>query len=137
MQLPPTPAIAGLDTARLDELRDLDPGETTYLDRAIANFERNSARPARGAADAHRRRTTTASCGPSAHRLLGSALNLGASVAVEPLRAIEDLADRGTTESAGALLPALEGALRRAREQLVTYQQAAHSLVEAHRASTT
>ena len=136
MQLPPTPAIAGLDTARLDELRDLDPGETTYLDRAIANFERNSlALPAE--LSTHIAQDDHGQLRASAHRLLGSALNLGASVAVEPLRAIEDIADRGTTETAGALLPALEGALRRAREQLVTYQQAAHSLVEAHRASTT
>jgi len=31
-------AFAGLEVPRLDELRDLDPGNTTYLDRAIGNF---------------------------------------------------------------------------------------------------
>ncbi len=130
MQFPPTPPIAGLDTDRLDELRDLDPGDTAYLDRAIGNFERNSRalpdvlRAHIGAADHDQLRADS-------HRLLGSALNLGASMAVGPLRAIEELADRGTTDGAEALLPALEGALSRAREQLALYQEAAHALIQA------
>ncbi|VXB63163.1 hypothetical protein [Nocardioides sp. AX2bis] len=121
MQLPPTPAIAGLDVERLDELRDLDPGNTTYLDRALANFVRNSLEaPAKfreiiADGDAAQLRA-------SAHRLLGSALNLGTVVAVEPLRALEAHADSGTTAGAELLVPAADGALRRGRAQLALYQ---------------
>ncbi len=136
MQLPPTPAITGLDTDRLDELRDLDPGETTYLDRAIANFERNS-RALPDTLQAHVSAADHDQLRADSHRLLGSALNLGASVAVEPLRAIEELADRGTTDGAQAILPVLEEALSRAREQLARYQEAAHAVVASHRASGT
>lgn len=36
------PGPDGLARERLDELRDLDPGNTAYLDRAIGNFVRNT-----------------------------------------------------------------------------------------------
>jgi len=121
MHLAPTPPIAGLDTERLDELRDLDPGVTTYLDRAIANFDRNSAAApvafARVIAEGD-----AAQLRAGAHRLLGSALNLGAVVAVEPLRALEAHGDSGTTAGAEPLVPSVDGALRRAREQLAIYR---------------
>ncbi|GAA0980400.1 hypothetical protein ENKNEFLB_02040 [Nocardioides aquaticus] len=122
MHLPPTPSIAGLDVERLDELRDLDPGDTSYLDRAVANFVRNSLeapavfREIIAAGDANRLRA-------SAHRLLGSALNLGTVVAVEPLRALESHGDSGTTDGAELLVPAADGALRRGRAQLALYQE--------------
>lgn len=121
MHLPPTPAIAGLDVERLDELRDLDPGDTTYLDRAVANFVRNSLEaPAKFReiiADGDATQLQA-----SAHRLLGSALNLGTVVAVEPLRALESHGDSGTTAGAELLVPAADGALRRGRAQLALYQ---------------
>ncbi len=121
MHLPPTPPIAGLDVERLDELRDLDPGDTTYLDRALANFDRNS----RTAPETFRRLIAegdAAQLRASAHRLLGSALNLGTVVAVESLRALEAHGDSGTTDGAELLVPAADGALRRGREQLALYQ---------------
>lgn len=121
MCLPPTHPISGLDTARLDELRDLDPGDSTYLDRAISNFERNSeALPAQvrehiAAGDAAALRAVS-------HKLLGSALNLGAVVAVEPLRALEEIGDQHTTVGAAELVPTVEGVLRKARELLGVYR---------------
>ncbi len=120
MQLPPTPPIAGLDVERLDELRDLDPGDTTYLDRALANFDRNS----RAAPEQFRQCIAlgdAAQLRASAHRILGSALNLGTVVAVDPLRALEAHGDSGTTAGAELLVPAADGALRRGREQLAIY----------------
>ena len=112
--------IDGLDTARLDELRELDPGESSYLRRAIGNFERNSL-----AAPAELRELALAQnpaqLRSSAHRLLGSALNLGAGVAVPPLRALEALGDRHTTDGALELLPEVEATLAQARAQLAAY----------------
>lgn len=129
MHLPPTPAIAGLDVERLDELRDLDPGDTTYLDRAVANFMRNST----AAPETFRQIIAdgdAAQLRASAHRLLGSALNLGAVVAVEPLRALEAHGDTGTTAGAELLVPATDGALRRGREQLALYQAVYREMVD-------
>lgn len=117
---PRPPVLDGIDVARLDELRDLDPGDHTYLGRAIANFERNSAAAPEAmrvlieAGDAAQLRS-------SAHRMLGSALNLGATVAVAPLRTLEEFGDRGVTEGAADHLPAVEAGLRQAREQLRAY----------------
>lgn len=128
MHLPPTPPIPGLDTERLDELRDLDPGNTTYLDRAIANFDRSS-REAPGAFEQTIASGDAAQLRADAHRLLGSALNLGAVVAVEPLRALETHGETGTTEGAHLLVPAADGALRRAREQLAAYQHSYRSML--------
>ncbi len=129
MPLPPTPAIPGLDTGRLDELRDLDPGDTTYLDRAIGNFARNSS-----LAPEAFRELILAGDAPglraAAHKLLGGALNLGATVAVECLRAVESHAERGTTDGADALVPSVDGALRRAREQLALYQATYAEMVD-------
>lgn len=121
MHFPPTPPIAGLDTERLDELRDLDPGSTAYLDRAIANFRRNSAAAPAAFAEVIAE-GDAAQLRAAAHRLLGSALNLGAVVAVDPLRALEAHGDAGTTAGAEPLVPSADGALRRAREQLALYQ---------------
>ena len=116
----PAQDLDGLDTSRLDELRELDPDDISYLRRAIGNFERNSlAAPAELrdlvlTQDPSRLRS-------SAHRLLGSALNLGAGVAVAPLRALEALGDRHTTEGALELLPEVERTLAQARAQLAAY----------------
>lgn len=111
-----------LDTHRLDELRDLDPGETAYLDRAIGNFLRNSAAVPeilRG----HIAREDHLGLRNTAHKLLGSALNLGVRVAVEPLRAVEEQGEQGSVTTAEALLPALEVALETGCLQLTAYQR--------------
>ena len=120
-ELPPTAPIAGLDTARLDMLRDLDPGDTTYIDRAIGNFQRNSA-----AAEASIAELVAAGDGPglkaAAHKIAGSALNLGAPRAGEAARALEHAANSGSTAGADELLAELRKAMAEARELLLAYQ---------------
>ena len=119
--LPPTPPIDGLDVERLDMLRDLDPGDTTYLDRAIGNFRANSVTavdPRRAPvladdADAMRQ---------AAHKLAGSALNLGVVRSAAAARALEWLGDAGTTEGALELVGPLVAALHEGRELLDSYQ---------------
>lgn len=93
----PTPPIDGLDTERLDMLRDLDPGDTTYLDRAIGNFVANtgaavdSLDEAIAGADAEQIRAIS-------HKLSGSASNLGVVDAAENARALELIALEGHAE---------------------------------------
>jgi HPt (histidine-containing phosphotransfer) domain-containing protein len=69
-------ALAGLELDRLDELRDLDPGNTAYLDRAIGNFVDNT--PGTYATIAA---AVEAGDAPAlkqvVHKLAGGALNLG------------------------------------------------------------
>ena len=71
---------ARLDLARIDELRDLDPGDTSYLDRAIGNFVTNSPtalatiREACAAGDVETLKQVS-------HKLAGGALNLGVTAA--------------------------------------------------------
>ncbi|MEO9326083.1 Hpt domain-containing protein [Nocardioides sp. C4-1] len=119
--LGPTPPIDGVDVERLDTLRDLDPGDTSYLDRAIANFQVNSADAvaavhaaiAAGDVDTLRAR---------AHKIAGSALNLGLPRAGEAARAVELAADTGSVDPAVALVPELEAAMAEGRRLLLTYR---------------
>jgi PAS domain S-box-containing protein len=110
-----------LDTDRLDMLRDLDEDNTDYLDRAIGNFLTNShtgldtIREAVAAGDA-------AALRAAAHKLAGSALNLGVTYAGEALRSLEFLGDEGTVEGAEDKLVVAETALARGRDELLAYQ---------------
>ncbi|WP_182524200.1 response regulator [Nocardioides dongkuii] len=119
----PSSPVDGLDLERLDMLRDLDPGTTTYLDRAIGNFMANTPgavediRAAIAAGDAPALRA-------AAHKLAGSALNLGVPYAGEAAQRIELLADTGTCDGAAELVPGLEEILERARVGLRAYQAA-------------
>ena len=119
--LPPTAPIVGLDVERLDMLRDLDPGNTDYLDRAIGNFSRNSVAAVETirehilAGDADKMRQAS-------HKLAGSALNLGVQSSAAAARQIEWLGDAGTTQGALEMVPALEEALEEGRALLRTYQ---------------
>ncbi len=121
-ELPPTGPMPGLDTERLDMLRDLDPGDTTYIDRAIGNFQVNSA-----AAVASIRQLVAdndaAGLRATAHKIAGSALNLGIARSAEAARALEQIADQGTTEGAAELLDELDAAMAEGREQLLAYQR--------------
>lgn len=118
---PPTAPIEGLDVERLDDLRDLDPGDTTYLDRAIGNFQVNSAAAVEvlraaaldGDLDVLKARS---------HKIAGSALNLGAPRAGAAARAVELAADSGSVAAAAALLDELDEAMSEARSLLLTYQ---------------
>ncbi len=118
---PPTPPIAGLDTERLDSLRDLDPGDTAYLDRAIGNFQVNSV-AAVEAIRAAAAEGDAATLRARAHKIAGSALNLGVPRAGEAARALELASESGSTGGAAALLPELEESMAEGRALLLTYQ---------------
>ena len=108
-----SPAPRDLDLARLDMLRDLAPGDTTYLDRAIGNFvssgpdHLDAIRAAVDDADPIALRA-------SAHRLAGGAANLGLIAVAAAARDLELLADKGTHTRRGGRAPAPgRGARRR------------------------
>jgi HPt (histidine-containing phosphotransfer) domain-containing protein len=58
----------------------------------------------------------------AAHKLAGSALNLGVTYAGEALRSLEFLGDEGTVEGAEDKLVVAETALARGRDELLAYQ---------------
>ncbi|MBB3044055.1 response regulator [Nocardioides soli] len=113
--------LDGLAIERLDELRDLDPGDTTYLDRAIGNFVRNTP----GTLETIRR-AIDADDAPTlkqvSHKLAGGALNLGVAPAGRTAQQIELLADTGTTTGAAELADRLERELEAGRTALLAYQ---------------
>jgi CheY-like chemotaxis protein/HPt (histidine-containing phosphotransfer) domain-containing protein len=121
----PTQARDGdgvLDLDRLDMLRDLDPTSTTYLDRAIANFIARGPESVgtirRAVADGNAEALTQA-----AHRLKGSALNLGMPAVGHLAYELEMLGDGGGTPVATDLLDSLEEALAQAVGRVREYQR--------------
>ncbi len=110
-----------LDLARLDLLRDMDPLDTTYLDRVTGRFEESTRAAAAdlrcaveaGDADALR---------AHAHKLAGGAANLGAVEVAALARELEALGDAGTTSGAASLLPRLVSSLDRARAGVRAYR---------------
>ncbi|MCR6033519.1 response regulator [Nocardioides sp. zg-579] len=117
----PSNPVDGLDVERLDMLRDLDPGNTAYLDRAIGNFLANTG-PA-----VDRLRELVAGddvdgMRQAAHKLAGSALNLGVTDVGLTARELELLGDAGTTEGALPVLAALEAAVERGQRLLEGYR---------------
>ena len=120
----PAPSYARLDLERLAELRDLDdPGEArSYVDRAIGNFLVSAAgdlatmSAAAAAGDAHQLRAV-------AHRLAGSALNLGAVSLGQSARSVEECASTGALADAAAALPGLAVELSADLEALRSYQR--------------
>ncbi|MDN4163540.1 response regulator [Nocardioides abyssi] len=123
VEMAPSDPIDGLDVERLDMLRDLDPGNTAYLDRAIGNFLANSGPTVerlrelveQDDADAVRQ---------AAHKLAGSALNLGVVEVGAAARELEFLGDAGTTEGAGRLVDALDASVQRGQGLLAAYRAA-------------
>ncbi len=112
-----------LDRNRLDMLRDMVAGDTSYLDRAIGNFVTN----APGSLDAITaavRASGAADLQHAAHRLAGSALNLGVTGVGNRARELELIADGGTTSGAAGLLPGLADALAQGVTALLAYQAA-------------
>ena len=106
---------------RLDELRDLDPGNTTYLDRAIGNFMRNTPETlvAIRAAAADR---DAAELKHLSHKLAGGALNLGVNRAGRTAQEIELVADSGSTDGTDELIERLAQDLEDGRAALQAYQ---------------
>ena len=119
----PQQGFDGLDLERLDMLRDMGEGSTTYLDRAIGNFVANTPGQlaAIGQAVADHDPDALRS---AAHRLAGSASNLGVVRVGQLARDLELLADRGTTAGAADLLPELAEALAQGRTAVLAYQAA-------------
>jgi len=118
-----TEGLEGLAVERLDELRDLDPGNTTYLDRAIGNFVTNTPgtlatiREALAADDAPTLKQVS-------HKLAGGALNLGVTAAGRTAQQIELVADTGETQPAAGLVDQLAEELEQGRSALLAYQAA-------------
>ena len=117
------PALAGLDLSRLDELRDLDPGNTAYLDRAIGNFVANTPGTFETIRDAHDAGDAT-TLKQVVHKLAGGALNLGVTAAGRTAQQIELIADGGSTDGAGELVTRLGEELERGRAALQAYRAA-------------
>ena len=117
----PTPPIEGLDTQRLDMLRDLDPGDTTYLDRAIGNFINRSdtvlasLHEAVEAAD-------DAQVRARAHKLSGSASNLGVLETAQDARDLEMRAVDADSHQYATILERLGCSVAHGCELLLTYQ---------------
>jgi PAS domain S-box-containing protein len=111
-----------LDLARLDLLRDMDPDDTTYLERVTGRFEestRSAAEDLRSAVEAGDAPALRA----HAHKLAGSAANLGALEVATLARQLEALGDSGTTSGAAPLLSRLGTALDRARAGIRGYRE--------------
>lgn len=111
-----------LDLARLDMLRDMDPTDTSYLDRVTGRFEestRAAAEDLRTAVEAG----DAAALRAHAHKLAGGAGNLGAVQVASLARELEALGDAGTTEGAGPVLLRLVTALDRARAGVRSYRE--------------
>ena len=118
---PPTSPIEGLEVDRLDVLRDIDEGDTTYIRRAIGNFQTNSVEAVdsiRAALDAQDGATVRA----VAHKIAGSAFNLGVPEAGDAARAVETAADEGDLAQAAELVPGLEASMARSRDLLLVYR---------------
>ncbi len=123
--LAPSPWYADrLDLDRLEELRGLDdPGDkSSYVDRALGNFlagtEEQMALMETAAAAGD-----TAQLRAVAHRLAGSALNLGAVALGEGARELEEHIMNGSLADAVAALPKLAEQMAADLEALRAYQR--------------
>ncbi|KRF30560.1 hypothetical protein ASG94_18680 [Nocardioides sp. Soil805] len=111
-----------LDLSRLDLLRDMDPTDTSYLDRVTARFEESTV----AAAEDLRRAVETGDADAlrgHAHKLAGGAANLGAVEVASLARDLEAIGDAGTTSGASAVLARLLGALEQARAGVRAYRE--------------
>jgi len=115
------PALAALVLERLDELRDLDPGNTAYLDRAIGNFVANTPETVKRIRAAVAE-DDAATLKQVSHKLAGSALNLGVEAAGRTAQQIEIHADTGALEGVCGLVDRLGRELEDGRRALRAYQ---------------
>jgi signal transduction histidine kinase/CheY-like chemotaxis protein/HPt (histidine-containing phosphotransfer) domain-containing protein len=110
-----------LDTGRLDELAEMGVSAVPLIERAIENF-------VGGAAESLEQLRRSLSDGDvqllrsTAHRLKGSAANLGAICAAEKAFDLEQLADGGDLDGADILVDDLAGELRAASAALAGYR---------------
>ncbi|MFT4262132.1 MAG: response regulator [Nocardioides sp.] len=111
-----------VDLRRLTMLAGFDDGAPEFLRRAIDRFAGNAEealRQLRQLADAGDRAGLRA----EAHRLLGSALNLGLDASAALLREIEDAAQRADDTAAHVALAKLEHELRHDVEELRAHRE--------------
>jgi CheY-like chemotaxis protein len=118
---PVTPVIEPLDPARIDELLALGERAVPLVERAIGNFVANlpdtivELEKAVADGDGPALRAT-------AHKLKGSALNLGAKEVADVSRRLEELGDQDETQLAGPVLDELRAAGPRACAALDAYR---------------
>jgi HPt (histidine-containing phosphotransfer) domain-containing protein len=118
---PATPVIEPLDPARIDELLALGERAVPLVERAIGNFVANlpdtivELEKAIADGDAPGLRA-------AAHKLKGSALNLGAKEVADVSRRLEELGDQDETQLAGPVLEELRAAGPRACVALDAYR---------------
>ena len=119
------PVSPYLDLLRLEELRELSPGDTGFLDRAIDGVLHRA--PAT-LADLWRavEGAESATLASTAHALKGSALNLGLVAVGEQCRALEALGRSGTLTGAPAILRDLEPTLNETLSALRAYRDWYH-----------
>jgi HPt (histidine-containing phosphotransfer) domain-containing protein len=116
-----TPVIEPLDPARIDELLALGERAVPLVERAIGNFVANlpdtivELEKAIADGDGPALRAT-------AHKLKGSALNLGAKEVADVSRRLEELGDQDEPQLAGPLLDELRTAGPRACAALDAYR---------------
>jgi two-component system, sensor histidine kinase and response regulator len=110
-----------LDTGRLDELAEMGVSAVPLIQRAIDNFVTGADESLDDLRLALSRKDATA-LRSTAHRLKGSAANLGA-VGVEALAfELEELGDRGDLAGADARVDELAAALQAASAALAGYR---------------
>lgn len=114
-----TPAL-DLDPGRLEELMEMGDGAEVLVRRAVDNFVTGSgtslAEIRKAAADGD-----AVALRAAAHKLKGSAQNLGAMAVGQAGLDLELLADAGTTDGADVLVEQLDAALARAVTALRAY----------------
>ncbi|RNM16138.1 PAS domain-containing protein [Nocardioides pocheonensis] len=114
-------ALPDLDTARLDELAEMGPAALPLIQRAIDNFVSSAAenmeqlRESLSESDAPALRA-------AAHRLKGSAANLGALRVADTAYVVEQLAEADDLLSAAPVIARLAGALTDACVELRAYR---------------
>jgi PAS domain S-box-containing protein len=118
---PAAPAGAVLDISRIEELLDMGEGAEVLVHKAVDNFVTRVPETVTGLREAVARQDAE-ELRALAHRLKGSALNLGASRVAQVSLALEESGREDRTEEAAPLLVELEAALGEASAALQGYR---------------
>ncbi|MGZ4468761.1 MAG: response regulator [Nocardioidaceae bacterium] len=105
----PPPTVV-LDPSRLETLREMGPRAESLVDRIITGFTTQAPQQVAAIRAAVERDDAT-ELGALAHKLFGSAANLGAVRVADLCADLERLADDGVAAGAADLLPPLEAAM--------------------------
>jgi HPt (histidine-containing phosphotransfer) domain-containing protein len=110
-----------LDHSRIEELLAMGEGAAVLVERAVDNFVSRVPETVSGLREAVARRDGE-ELRALAHRLKGSALNLGASRVAEISLALEETGRTGATDRAAPLVAELAAALDEASAALEDYR---------------